>query len=168
MVEIELVGPPSRYIPLSLVWILSDHVLRQINCCSMWSSFEVDMSNGTSVSSLICRTPGPVKGNKYLPSGCNVIEECQRCRDNGRYCLYNVQYDSNGFNDIWNEQENKGKETKRFFIRNGGLLLKQQEEADPSLVDNTIIFTSRELEKGKGKFDENRILGRGGQGQLRK
>ncbi|PWA49015.1 wall-associated kinase family protein [Artemisia annua] len=62
----------SRYTPLSLLWIVSDHVLRQINCCSMWSSFEVDMSNCTSVSSLICRTPRPVKGNKYLPSGCNV------------------------------------------------------------------------------------------------
>ncbi|KAM0038301.1 putative protein kinase RLK-Pelle-WAK family [Helianthus debilis subsp. tardiflorus] len=55
---------------------------------------------------------------------------------------------------------------KRFFKRNGGLLLKQQEEADPSLVDKTILFTSRELEKATDNFNENRILGRGGQGTV--
>ncbi|KAJ0702153.1 putative protein kinase RLK-Pelle-WAK family [Helianthus annuus] len=57
---------------------------------------------------------------------------------------------------------------KRFFKRNGGLLLKQQEEADPSLVDKTIHFTSRELQKATDNFNENRILGRGGQGTVYK
>ncbi|KAI3747334.1 hypothetical protein L6452_09788 [Arctium lappa] len=57
---------------------------------------------------------------------------------------------------------------KRFFKRNGGLLLKQQEEAEPSLVDKTILFTSRELEKATDYFNENRILGRGGQGTVYK
>ncbi|KAJ0463696.1 putative protein kinase RLK-Pelle-WAK family [Helianthus annuus] len=66
---------------------------------------------------------------------------------------------------------NKTKERrqrKRFFKRNGGLLLKQQEEADPSLVDKTIPFTSRELQKATNNFNENRILGRGGQGTVYK
>ncbi|KAJ0659739.1 putative protein kinase RLK-Pelle-WAK family [Helianthus annuus] len=57
---------------------------------------------------------------------------------------------------------------KRFFKRNGGLLLKQQEEVDPLLVDKTILFTSRELEKATDNFNENRILGRGGQGTVYK
>ncbi|XP_076900503.1 wall-associated receptor kinase-like 1 [Bidens hawaiensis] len=60
---------------------------------------------------------------------------------------------------------------KRFFKRNGGLLLKQQEEVDPSLADKshkTILFTSRELEKATDNFNENRILGRGGQGTVYK
>ncbi|KAL9995448.1 putative protein kinase RLK-Pelle-WAK family [Helianthus debilis subsp. tardiflorus] len=57
---------------------------------------------------------------------------------------------------------------KRFFKRNGGLLLKQQEEVDPSLVDKTIHFTSHELEKATDNFNENRILGRGGQGTVYK
>ncbi|GKC58968.1 kinase RLK-Pelle-WAK family protein [Tanacetum coccineum] len=57
---------------------------------------------------------------------------------------------------------------KRFFKRNGGLLLKQQQEADESLVDKTILFTSRELEKATDNFNENRILGRGGQGTVYK
>ncbi|GKB25376.1 kinase RLK-Pelle-WAK family protein [Tanacetum coccineum] len=57
---------------------------------------------------------------------------------------------------------------KKFFKRNGGLLLKQQEEADPSLVDQTILFTSRQLEKATDNFNENRVLGRGGQGTVYK
>ncbi|KAK9050457.1 hypothetical protein SSX86_030572 [Deinandra increscens subsp. villosa] len=57
---------------------------------------------------------------------------------------------------------------KRFFKRNGGLLLKQQEEADPSLVNKTILYTSSELEKATDNFNENRILGRGGQGTVYK
>ncbi|KAM0038334.1 putative protein kinase RLK-Pelle-WAK family [Helianthus debilis subsp. tardiflorus] len=62
----------------------------------------------------------------------------------------------------------KSRQRKRFFKRNGGLLLKQQEEADPSLVDKTILFTSRELQKATDNFSENRILGRGGQGTVYK
>nr|GFA54283.1 wall-associated receptor kinase-like 2 [Tanacetum cinerariifolium] len=58
---------------------------------------------------------------------------------------------------------------KNVFKRiNGGLLLKLQEEADPSLVDKTILFTSSELEKATDNFNENRILGRGGQGTVYK
>ncbi|KAI3747311.1 hypothetical protein L6452_09765 [Arctium lappa] len=60
------------------------------------------------------------------------------------------------------------RQRKKFFKRNGGLLLKQQEEADPSLVDKAILFTSRELEKATDYFNENRILGRGGQGTVYK
>ncbi|KAI3747313.1 hypothetical protein L6452_09767 [Arctium lappa] len=58
------------------------------------------------------------------------------------------------------------RQRKKFFKRNGGLLLKQQEEADPSLVDKAILFTSSELEKATDYFNENRILGRGGQGTV--
>ncbi|KAD7478395.1 hypothetical protein R6Q59_007847 [Mikania micrantha] len=58
---------------------------------------------------------------------------------------------------------------KSVFKRiNGGLLLKQQKEVDPSLVDKTILFTSHELAKATDNFNENRILGRGGQGTVYK
>ncbi|KAJ0656680.1 putative protein kinase RLK-Pelle-WAK family [Helianthus annuus] len=63
------------------------------------------------------------------------------------------------------DQESKRKESKKeVFKRNSSLLLKQQEEADPSLVGKTVLFTSHELEKATDNFNENRILGRGGQG----
>ncbi|KAD7478164.1 hypothetical protein E3N88_01300 [Mikania micrantha] len=68
----------------------------------------------------------------------------------------------------WVKKTKEKRQRKRFFKRNGGLLLKQQEEADPSLVDKTILFTSRELQKATENFNENRILGRGGQGTVYK
>ncbi|CAH1436162.1 unnamed protein product [Lactuca virosa] len=60
------------------------------------------------------------------------------------------------------------KRKQRFFKRNGGLLLKQQQDTDIGLVDKTILFTSKELGKATDHFNENRILGRGGQGTVYK
>ncbi|XP_076924607.1 wall-associated receptor kinase-like 2 [Bidens hawaiensis] len=68
----------------------------------------------------------------------------------------------------WIIKTKERRQRKRFFKRNGGILLKQQEEADPSLVGKTILFTSHELEKATDNFNENRILGRGGQGTVYK
>ncbi|KAJ0853485.1 putative protein kinase RLK-Pelle-WAK family [Helianthus annuus] len=68
----------------------------------------------------------------------------------------------------WFKKIKERRQRKRLFKRNGGLLLKQQEEADPSLVGKTILFTSYELEKATDNFNENRILGRGGQGTVYK
>nr|XP_043631081.1 wall-associated receptor kinase-like 2 [Erigeron canadensis] len=57
---------------------------------------------------------------------------------------------------------------KKFFKRNGGLLLKHQQATDNGLVDKTILFTSKELDRATDHFNENRILGRGGQGTVYK
>ncbi|CAI9271816.1 unnamed protein product [Lactuca saligna] len=62
-------------------------------------------------------------------------------------------------------KKTKAKRRKqRFFKRNGGILLRQQQTTDISLVDKTILFTSDKLDKATDNFNENRILGRGGQG----
>ncbi|CAI9259991.1 unnamed protein product [Lactuca saligna] len=66
-------------------------------------------------------------------------------------------------------KKTKAKRRKqRFFKRNGGILLRQQQTTDISLVDKTILFTSNELDKATDNFNENRILGRGGQGTVYK
>ncbi|GJT51311.1 wall-associated receptor kinase-like protein 2 [Tanacetum coccineum] len=66
-------------------------------------------------------------------------------------------------------QKAKNKRQRRmFFERNGGLLLTQQEASNEGLVDKTKLFTSDELEKATDHFNENRILGRGGQGTVYK
>ena len=57
---------------------------------------------------------------------------------------------------------------KAFFIRNGGLLLRQQLTTTQDNVEKTIIFSSRELEKATDNFSENMVLGQGGQGTVYK
>ncbi|KAL0394088.1 UNVERIFIED_CONTAM: Wall-associated receptor kinase-like 2 [Sesamum latifolium] len=53
------------------------------------------------------------------------------------------------------------------FKRNGGLLLQQHMSAD-LVLGKMKIFTSKELEKATDRFNESRILGRGGQGTVYK
>uniref|UniRef100_A0A3N7F0P6 Protein kinase domain-containing protein n=1 Tax=Populus trichocarpa TaxID=3694 RepID=A0A3N7F0P6_POPTR len=57
---------------------------------------------------------------------------------------------------------------KLFFKRNGGLLLQQQLSSSDGSVQKTKIFSSNELEKATDYFNENRILGHGGQGTVYK
>ncbi|KAJ0817781.1 putative protein kinase RLK-Pelle-WAK family [Helianthus annuus] len=67
------------------------------------------------------------------------------------------------------KRRKKDKLKKGFFRRNGGLLLQQQMSAgDDGNVEKTKLFTSKELEKATDHFNENRILGQGGQGTVYK
>lgn len=62
--------------------------------------------------------------------------------------------------------ENKLK--KKYFKNNGGLFLQQQLSSSVDIVDKIKLFTSKELEKATNHYNENRILGRGGQGTVYK
>ncbi|KAL8171385.1 hypothetical protein V2J09_023189 [Rumex salicifolius] len=66
------------------------------------------------------------------------------------------------------KRRNEIKVREQNFDRNGGLLLKQQLSAGEGQVDRTKIFTRSELEKATDNFNENRVLGRGGQGTVYK
>ncbi|KAK8682453.1 hypothetical protein V6N13_054841 [Hibiscus sabdariffa] len=57
---------------------------------------------------------------------------------------------------------------QKYFKRNGGLLLQQQVSNNEANVEKIRIFASEELEKATDYFNENRILGRGGQGTVYK
>jgi serine/threonine protein kinase len=57
---------------------------------------------------------------------------------------------------------------RKFFKRNGGLLLQQQLSSSDGSVRKTKVFSSNELEKATDFFNENRILGHGGQGTVYK
>ncbi|KAK2995149.1 hypothetical protein RJ640_002402 [Escallonia rubra] len=59
------------------------------------------------------------------------------------------------------------KRKEKFFKRNGGLLLQQQTSRDKGSIEET-LFSAKELEKATDNFNENRILGRGGQGTVYK
>ena len=55
---------------------------------------------------------------------------------------------------------------KKFFKRNGGLLLQQQLSTSDNSVQKTKIYSSKEPEVATDGFNVNRILGEGGQGTV--
>ena len=55
---------------------------------------------------------------------------------------------------------------EKCFRRNGGMLLQQQLSSREDSVENTMVFTSKELEKATEGFSLGRVLGRGGQGTV--
>ncbi|GMJ16118.1 wall associated kinase-like 1 [Hibiscus trionum] len=57
---------------------------------------------------------------------------------------------------------------QKYFKRNGGLLLQQQLSSNEGNVERVRLFTSKELEKASDYFNDNRILGHGGQGTVYK
>ncbi|EFH61885.1 hypothetical protein ARALYDRAFT_898987 [Arabidopsis lyrata subsp. lyrata] len=57
---------------------------------------------------------------------------------------------------------------KRFFKRNGGLLLQQQLNSTAGSIDKIIVFTSNDLNRATENFSVNRVLGKGGQGTVYK
>ena len=56
---------------------------------------------------------------------------------------------------------------KKFFKRNGGLLLQKLSSSEHN-VQNTKLFNSKELDTATDQFNESRILGKGGQGTIYK
>ncbi|KAK7843421.1 wall-associated receptor kinase-like 2 [Quercus suber] len=60
-------------------------------------------------------------------------------------------------------KRNKIKLKHKFFKRNGGLLLQQQLSSNENNVQKAKLFNSKELKNATDCFNENRILGKGGQ-----
>ncbi|KAL8193893.1 hypothetical protein R6Q57_026135 [Mikania cordata] len=205
----------GSFVPVSLLWTLSDLDKHKVNCCAtLDGGLVVDTNNGTTLITWKCsRDYRPFEGSPYLIDGCQDTEECAKCKDDKGYCDYTRIYDVDGLAKEWNftcgyyghydytryvvilysiyavvgitsflgliaiiytsykliKKTITKRQRKSVFKRiNGGLLLKQQEEIDPSLVNKTILFTSRELGKATDNFNENRVLGRGGQGTVYK
>ncbi|XP_042031885.1 wall-associated receptor kinase-like 1 [Salvia splendens] len=62
----------------------------------------------------------------------------------------------------------KANQRHKFFKRNGGLLLEQQLSATDNGLDKTRLYSSKELALATDHYNQNRILGRGGQGTVYK
>ncbi|KAK1410821.1 hypothetical protein QVD17_37362 [Tagetes erecta] len=95
----------NSYVPISLLWTLSDDDFNKQSCCYTGSTIEVDLGNGTSVESLKCRSSdySETVGNIYLSVGCswssssgNKDPKCAKCRESGGYCNYEQIYDVDG------------------------------------------------------------------------
>ncbi|KAJ0853090.1 putative protein kinase RLK-Pelle-WAK family [Helianthus annuus] len=177
----------SSSIPVSLVWTLTSKDFDHITCCHNRTEIKrkVVHFNGTALDTWTCYQRS-VADNPYLIDGCEEYgtldfscvgektKQSKRTMSLGVILGVSISMGvvfivALGY--VLHKVINKTKERrqrKRFFKRNGGLLLRQLEETDPSLVDKTILFASRELQKATNNFNENRILGRGGQGTVYK
>ncbi|XP_073268388.1 wall-associated receptor kinase-like 22 isoform X2 [Populus alba] len=129
---------------------------RRMNLSSgRWGSRTVTLySNST-----ICWCKSGYGGNPYLPDGCTVLGAATGLLLLlvGIWRLYKLV-----------KKKKNIELKKKFFKRNGGLLLQQQLSSSDGSIHKTKIFTSKELEKATDRFNDNRILGQGGQGTVYK
>ncbi|KAF8107515.1 hypothetical protein N665_0120s0039 [Sinapis alba] len=132
-------------------------------------------------------------GNAYDSHGCQDVDECKTQHNScggmntcvntqgGHHCVGDKKKAvligfGSGFGALalvsgvwWLRkfliQRMMTKRKNKFFKRNGGLLLQQKLNTREANV-TTKIFSSRELEKATENFNENRVLGQGGQGTV--
>ncbi|XP_030518430.1 wall-associated receptor kinase-like 2 [Rhodamnia argentea] len=120
------------------------------------------------------------EGNPYLAVGCQGtcvdIPGINTCGPNeAKFIIIGVGmalllpflpfYTCKLYGDIKSKKELR---EKFFFKKNGGLLLQQRLYSLERNVEKTTLFKVEELEKATDKFNENRILGQGGQGTVYK
>ncbi|KAK1410817.1 hypothetical protein QVD17_37357 [Tagetes erecta] len=87
------IADDNSYVPVSLLWTLSDNDYQKLSCCSsLWSKVEVDLGNGTSVDSWKCNylPYTELEGTPYLRNGCRYtsidMEVCVKCWVAGGAC----------------------------------------------------------------------------------
>ncbi|KAM7481451.1 hypothetical protein LguiB_006034 [Lonicera macranthoides] len=139
------------------------------------------------------------EGNPYLSHGCQDIDECKipeikkvcskgcvnipgsfickRFSKKAKIAMIGIGSSVGtiflllGLWRVYKEikRRNKIKLKKKFFKRNGGLLLqKQLSSGEEGNVEKSKLFTSKDLEKATDRYNKNRILGQGGQGTVYK
>ncbi|KAF8043552.1 hypothetical protein BT93_A1770 [Corymbia citriodora subsp. variegata] len=181
-------------VPVVLEWGISSddwELLRIRNHTGSSGSCFWDLSPVT----ISCSCNEGYGGNYYLPEGCQDVDECKEdphinCRGKcvNRPGSYNcIDYKiitvigvSTGIGAVvlpflsWGlyrhiKRRRVAKLKQKFFKRNGGLLLQQHlSSIEDSHVEKGKLFTSTEIYMATDHFNENRILGRGGQGTVYK
>ncbi|XP_039161085.1 LOW QUALITY PROTEIN: wall-associated receptor kinase-like 22 [Eucalyptus grandis] len=133
------------------------------------------------------------RGNPYLTEGCQDINECEDRNLCPGICVNKLgTYDCVAgrktpiiigigaafgalvlclvlwrlYKYVKKRREIKLKE--KHFKRNGGLLLKSELSSPEGNVEKSKLFNSKDLEKATDNFNDDRILGQGGQGTVYK
>ncbi|KAM7253922.1 hypothetical protein ACFE04_031604 [Oxalis oulophora] len=182
-------------VPVVLKWNTITNVL--MNSTEIIDCYQLTDPQYSIAWECVCRAG--YQGNPYIPNGegCEDIDECKGTQNNcnsGATCVNTVgsfrcQEDKTwmsvlgiclGFGvflalaGLWRLHKfiRKTKQTKlkkKFFQRNGSLLLQQQLSSNElGNIDTVKVFTSKELEKATDSFNCTIILGQGGQGTVYK
>ncbi|XP_022865370.1 wall-associated receptor kinase-like 22 [Olea europaea var. sylvestris] len=118
-------------------------------------------------------------GNPYLSPGYVDVDECKdhpcdeftTCDSFPGLCIALVLLFLLGVTFVLYKVLKKRKRNKckqKFFQRNGGLLLQQQISSNEDVLERMKLFRSKELEKATDRFNESRIIGKGGRGTVYK
>ncbi|KAK2994960.1 hypothetical protein RJ640_027864 [Escallonia rubra] len=140
------------HVPVVLQWTLQKVDIP--SCMGDTYNTSYPLPGNTSITTWRCECGWAEEGNPYLANGCQGVGISMGALFLiiGIFWLYKI---------ILRIKNKKRKE--KFFKRNGGLLLQQQTSVDKGSPEKT-HFSAKELEKATDNFNENRILGRGGQG----
>ncbi|THG14890.1 putative wall-associated receptor kinase-like 16 [Camellia sinensis] len=145
--------------------------------CLPWSLAYSSFSDGKCVvvQSLQCICNFPFLGNAYFPNGC-VDTSIKPPKSNAGIIIGVCAGLAGGlflliaswwfYKVIKKRNDKKRKEI--FFKRNGGFLLQHKLSSSDGSVEKIKLFNSKELEKATDHYNEDRILGQGGQGTVYK
>ncbi|KAM7481382.1 hypothetical protein LguiB_005965 [Lonicera macranthoides] len=177
----------------ALDWTLSGVCTRNSSTCGA----NAHCTHRGRLTGHLCVCESGYEGNPFLPNGCQDINECERdycgrgyqcenlpgrytCskpKNKARMAFIGIGASVGGifllisswlmYNEIKKRINVKLK--KKLFKRNGGLLLQQQlASGKDGTLEKTKLFTSEELVKATDHYNEDRILGQGGQGTVYK
>ncbi|KAG8362858.1 hypothetical protein BUALT_BualtUnG0030500 [Buddleja alternifolia] len=165
-----------------LEWELDHPELSPNGYCRNHSRRDVQSSFYDPISSFtVCSCKRVFEGNPYLPNGCQDI----KCNNPAYMCRgsrVQIMFISIGSGlgglilllGLWMSikairRRVKAIRKRKFFKRNGGLLLQQQlSSSNDNSLEKTKLFSSNELAQASDQYNENRVLGRGGQGTVYK
>ncbi|KAL3523061.1 hypothetical protein ACH5RR_015895 [Cinchona calisaya] len=169
-------------VPVVLSWTLKRYSLVQIPGCYTIANIHEVESNVTLLSwqcecEIFKFATWFYRINPYLDGACNYAASEIRGRGKNRTAaivgasvgvgMIFLMITAFTLYKVVKKRRNK-KRKEKFFKRNGGLLLQQQLSAEEGVIEKTMIFTAKELNKASDGFNENRILGQGGQGTVYK
>ncbi|KAF8043611.1 hypothetical protein BT93_A1820 [Corymbia citriodora subsp. variegata] len=189
-----LTSPYMESVPVILDWGLNKVALNMLGltyypapdvtsysyrCGSASDSSYLNSENSTTQ----CACYHGYDGNPYLQEGCQGtcvdIPGSNTCSPGSNQLMFMIIGVSLAlglpFMSIYScklygviKLKRKIKLREKFFKKNGGLLLQQQLYSRERNVEKTTLFRVEELEKATDKFNERRMLGRGGQGTVYK